>query len=216
MKNGKISFIVLMSFLIWGCASQPMPNKPFKTLIDFRDQAVVKQKKDYSCGTVALATLFTFYFGDKVGEQELIDLGLAMFSKEKGAEIEKDGFSMLNLKAIGDKREGYIFWGLKKVTLDQLVKMDRPILIHLEIDGYEHFAVLRGIKGDRVFLADPSRGNVRMAVYDFLEEWKMRTALYPDKIDKGWQAPKTHALTIREEETWRPELEAARHALFNP
>jgi len=121
---------------------------------------------------------------------------------------------MSDLKIIGDKREEYTFWGLKKVTLQQLIEMDRPILIHLEIDGYKHFAVLRGIKGDRVFLADPSRGNVRMAVYDFLEEWKVRRVLYPDKTD--WKAPRTHALTIREEETWRPELEAARNVLFGP
>jgi len=45
MKNGRIVLIVLISFLIWGCANKPMPKKPFKTWVDFRDQAVVKQKK---------------------------------------------------------------------------------------------------------------------------------------------------------------------------
>lgn len=215
MENNKVLIVTLIGFLFGGCASNPLPQEPFKTWVDFRDQAVVKQKKDYSCGAAALATIFTFYFGDKVGEQELIHHGLSIFSKEKKAEIEKDGFTMLNLKTIGDKREYYVFHILQDLTIDQLAKIDRLILIHLTInDGYKHFAVLRGIKGDRVFLADPSRGNVRMAVYDFLEEWKVRHALYPDKT--GWQPPKTHALTIREEETFRPELKAARHALFGP
>ena len=215
MKRVKFLLTVLIAFLVSGCANNPLPpRRPFKTWIDFRDEAVVKQKKDFSCGTVSLATLFTFYFGDKVGEKEMIDRGLTIVPKERHALIEKDGFSMLDLKKIGDYRDGYIFYILKELTLNQIVQMDRPILIHLEIGDKKHFAILRGIKGDRVFLADPSRGNVRMAVYDFLEEWKVRFALYPDKA--GWQAPKTHALTIREEETWRPELEAARHALFGP
>ena len=215
MKRTKFLLTVLIAFLVSGCVSNPLPpRKPFKTWIDFRDEAVVKQKKDFSCGTVSLATLFTFYFGDKIGEKEMIDKGLTIIPKERHALIEKDGFSMLNLKTIGDDREGYTFWGLKNVTLEQLSKMDRPVLIHLEIDDYKHFAVFRGIRGDRVFLADPSRGRIRMSVGRFLKEWKMRFILSPDKID--WQPPKTHALAIRKEETFRPELKAARHALFGP
>ena len=37
--------------------------------------------------------------------------------------------------------------------------------------GYKHFAVLKGVRGDRVYLADPSRGNIRMPAYRFLEAW---------------------------------------------
>ena len=37
--------------------------------------------------------------------------------------------------------------------------------------GYNHFAVLRGVQDDRVYLADPSRGNVRMPAYAFLDMW---------------------------------------------
>lgn len=32
--------------------------------------------------------------------------------------------------------------------------------------------MLRGISGGRVFLADPSRGNVRMPMYQFLQSWQ--------------------------------------------
>ena len=39
------------------------------------------------------------------------------------------------------------------------------------IEMQQHFAVLRGIRGDRVYLADPSRGNIRLPMYQFLESW---------------------------------------------
>ena len=37
--------------------------------------------------------------------------------------------------------------------------------------GYRHFAVFKGVRGDRVYLADPSLGNVRMPLYRFLDMW---------------------------------------------
>jgi len=37
--------------------------------------------------------------------------------------------------------------------------------------GYDHFAVLKGVRGDRVYLADPSLGNVRMPMYRFRAMW---------------------------------------------
>ena len=45
------------------------------------------------------------------------------------------------------------------------------MIVFIEPRGYKHFAVLRGFKGDRVYLADPSRGNIRMAAHTFLESW---------------------------------------------
>ena len=45
------------------------------------------------------------------------------------------------------------------------------MLVYIEPQGYEHFAILRGVRGDRVYLADPSRGNIRMPMYRFLDSW---------------------------------------------
>jgi predicted double-glycine peptidase len=49
--------------------------------------------------------------------------------------------------------------------------LDGPVMVFVEHRGYKHFAVLRGIRGDRVYLADPSLGNVRMPFYAFLDRW---------------------------------------------
>jgi hypothetical protein len=45
------------------------------------------------------------------------------------------------------------------------------VIVFIEPRGYKHFAVLRGVRGDRVYLADPSRGNLRMPAYRFLDGW---------------------------------------------
>jgi uncharacterized protein len=45
------------------------------------------------------------------------------------------------------------------------------VIIYLEPFGYKHFAVYRGMQGDRIYIADPSRGNLRMSIGRFLDEW---------------------------------------------
>ena len=45
-----------------------------RTLKELRDQYVVKQEFDYSCGAAALATLMRYYFGDHVTEYEILKL----------------------------------------------------------------------------------------------------------------------------------------------
>jgi predicted double-glycine peptidase len=54
---------------------------------------------------------------------------------------------------------------------EQLPMLGGPVIVFIEPRGYKHFAVLRGVSGGRAYLADPSRGNIRMPVYTFLESW---------------------------------------------
>jgi ABC-type bacteriocin/lantibiotic exporter with double-glycine peptidase domain len=57
------------------------------------------------------------------------------------------------------------------VHLSQLPKLSRPVIVFIKPGGYEHFAVLKGLRGDRAYLADPSLGNVRLPIYRFLDMW---------------------------------------------
>jgi len=142
------------------------------TLKELRDQYIVKQQLDYSCGAAALATLMTYYFGDKTSEQEtlqrLSDV-LANLSEEQLARKKRIGFSLLDLKIVAQQK-GYDAAGFK-LTLDQLRQLVAPVIVYVHPLGYHHFAVLRGIAGDRVFLADPGRGNLRMSLARFSEEY---------------------------------------------
>ncbi len=58
-----------------------------------------------------------------------------------------------------------------RLAPEYLPKLGGPVIVFIEPRGYKHFAVFRGVKGDRIYLADPSRGNVRMPAYRFLDNW---------------------------------------------
>lgn len=142
------------------------------TVMELRNLHVVQQKLDYSCGAAALATLMTNYFGDDTSEQELLDLldiQIKNLSEEEIARKKKNGFSLLDLKAVANQK-GYQAAGFR-LTLDQLRQLNTPVIVFVKPLGYHHFAVLRGVAGDRVFLADPTRGNLRLNSARFLEEY---------------------------------------------
>ena len=80
------------------------------------------------------------------------------------------GFSLLDLK-LAAQAHGYRAAGFT-ITLPQLAQLKVPVIVLIQPLGYKHFAVIRGIdRGGRVYLADPSRGNLRMSVARFLDEW---------------------------------------------
>ncbi len=142
------------------------------TLKELRDQYVVKQQLDYSCGAAALATLMVHYYGEHTSEKEILELlntRLETMTKEEQARKKRIGFSLLDLKIVAQQK-GYRAAGFK-LSVDQLPRLLAPVIVHVEPFGYHHFAVLRGVAGDRVYLADPGRGNLRMSIARFLDEW---------------------------------------------
>jgi len=127
------------------------------------------QRFDYSCGAAALATLMRYYFQDDVTEGDVLAGILNGLSAEQLVDRTENGLSLLDLKQCAE-RMGYQAVGVK-LKYANLPELKGPVLIHVERDGYKHFTVLRGLQGDRVYLADPSRGQIRMSVDRFAEEW---------------------------------------------
>ncbi len=139
-------------------------TKERHTLKELRDLQVVKQQLDYSCGAAALATLMSYYYGEPTSEKELLDLLDVQLKKLTAEELEhkkRNGFSLLDLKNVAQQKR-YQAAGFQ-VSLAQLRQLVAPVIVYLHPSDYHHFAILRGIAGDRVFLADPSRGNLRMS-----------------------------------------------------
>ncbi|HET9360819.1 MAG TPA: cysteine peptidase family C39 domain-containing protein, partial [Vicinamibacterales bacterium] len=90
-------------------------------------------------------------------------------SDDEKAVVRRTGFSLLHLQRVAQGRN-YNAQGFR-LEPEELSMLDGSVIVFIEPRGYKHFAVLRGVRGDRVYLADPSRGNVRMPVHTFLDSW---------------------------------------------
>ncbi len=155
--------------------ASPLPTNTIvkrHTWKELRDQKVVKQQQDMSCGAAALTSIMSLYYGEKTTEKEI--LGILQFRIDKSTDEEKarkkkNGFSLFDLK-FAAQLKGYDAAGFR-LTLEQLRQLKAPVIVYVEPFGYHHFAVLRGIAGDRVFLADPSRGNISLTIAQFADEY---------------------------------------------
>ncbi|WP_201276190.1 C39 family peptidase [Methylotetracoccus oryzae] len=141
------------------------------SLLEMRRDKVIVQKWDISCGAAALGTLLNYQHGDPVSEREIAK---GLFRREEYVKNPRlvqirQGFSLLDLKRYVDQR-GYVGTGYGKLHLDELVQR-APIMVALNLHGYNHFVVFRGIMGDRVLLADPAWGNRTMRIERFEAAW---------------------------------------------
>jgi uncharacterized protein len=140
-----------------------------KSLRALRDAGVVKQGYDYSCGAASLATLLTFGLNDPVTEDTLLRELISPLPPDRLAALQHDGLSLLDLQRLaqarGHKAQGF------RIGSGQLGKLSYPAIVFIRPHGYRHFAVFKGLRGDRIHLADPSLGNVRMPLYRFLDMW---------------------------------------------
>ncbi len=150
-----------------------------------------------------------FYFGDRVTEEDILVCILSSLSKAEVEDREKNGLSLLDLKLCAE-RLGYQAVGVR-LKFASLPRLKGPILIHLETEDYRHFAVLKGVRGDRLFLADPSRGNIRMSAERFAGAWS-GVALVLGK--QGFGLPEKYPLALEDQEPVQNEILAARKSLF--
>lgn len=210
--NIKAFCFYLIICLSIGCARGFSVGKNVKNWKETREENVLMQKFDFSCGAGSLATLMKYCFGDNVSEETLIKDIFAFLPEDEKSNRKKNGLSLLDLKQVAERR-GYYAYGVS-LKPDSLLKIDRPVIVYLETDEFKHFSVFRGIKEDKIFLADPSRGNIRMPAEKFLEEWKGNLALALDKA--GFKASENNPLSLKEKDNlfFRSELSAARRALF--
>ncbi|WP_297396104.1 C39 family peptidase [Acidiferrobacter sp.] len=129
-------------------------------------QSVVPQRTDYSCGAAALATLADYAYGRHLTENQVI-VGMLKVSNRKV--VQQKGFSMLDMARyvtqLGLHGAGY------KVPPALLTKLRVPVVVLLDIQGYEHFVVLKGVVNGRAYLADPALGNRSLSMRRFVKDW---------------------------------------------
>lgn len=139
---------------------------PVTSLQETRLQNVVRQQYDFSCGSAAVATLLTYHYEQPVGEAESFEFMFRTGDQEK---IRQEGFSMLDMKRFLDSK------GLRsdgfRVSIDRLSEIGVPGIALVNTRGYRHFVVVRGVRGNRVLLADPAAGSVAIDRADFERIW---------------------------------------------
>jgi hypothetical protein len=133
---------------------------------DIRYSHIVSQQFDYSCGAAALATLLKYGYGIDIPETELIRRMMVFSSPDI---VVKNGFSMLDMKkfveTIGLRGRGF------RVNTDALYHLQVPVMVLMNIDGYEHFVIVKHAESGRVFIADPALGNRILLEEDFSKTW---------------------------------------------
>src|ERR1700693_3074529 len=141
------------------------------SLAEQRHNGVTIQKYDISCGAAAEATLLHLRFNDDVTEKQV---ALGLISRQEYIENPqmvraREGFSLLDLKRYAEQR-GYKAEGLGDMSLDDLLDVS-PAIVPVQLHGYRHFVVFRGISLGKVVLADPAFGNRAMSVERFMDAW---------------------------------------------
>jgi hypothetical protein len=190
MKNRNIIFLLVLSmFLLSSCSKTAGPRisiggtgmslviaTPVKSDQEIKWENVNRQSLDISCGPAALSTLISYYLQDQVSEMDIISSILQASDLSEVKKIQKrQAFSLLDLQKFALSK-GYQAAGYK-VGVQDLLSFEKPVIIPIETMGYRHFVVFKGLKGDRVYLADPAFGNRTMRYPQFLYVWKQRVAL---------------------------------------
>lgn len=164
--------VLALGFGFAGFAASPANSlEPVRSLLELRRENVVVQDYDLTCGAAALATILTYQHGDAVSEREVAE---GLIRREKyiarpGVLRAQQGFSLLDLKRFVEGR-GYEGIGFGRLTLPDLLGL-APAIVPVQLMGYAHFVVFRGMKDDRVLLADPAWGNRTMRVERFEAAW---------------------------------------------
>lgn len=187
MNPGRLAWLLVLPFLAPDAVAQTMVTAPndarftvkVRSFVDLRFTRVIRQRYDVSCGAAALGTLLKYFYGEDLGEQEIIDGILAFGDKEK---IKKDGFSMLELKRYSERR-GFVAKGYRIPDPSNLAKLRVPVITLVNTRGYNHFVVLKGVRQGRVFIADPAFGNISRPLAQFVVGWTnvILVLLSPDR-----------------------------------
>ncbi|NLN59899.1 MAG: C39 family peptidase [Deltaproteobacteria bacterium] len=177
-------------------------RKPVKSMKEMRYEGIVRQRLDISCGTAALATVLKYYYGQDVSEEDVIADILNHGDREQ---IAQKGFSMLDLKRYTERMGGFRAEGYR-VSFDSLKKLKLPSIVLLNLRGFNHFVVLRGVRGDRVFISDPIIGRRTINAGEFTDGWNGIVLLVLGKeqqFGNGDYFGKLQDLGVSKEEIWR-------------
>ena len=143
--------------------------------------SVIRQQYDFSCGSAAVASLLSFHYEDQVTEHDVFIEMLALADEKK---VRQDGFSMLDMKLYLESR-GYQADGFRMPLAGLREKVRLPTIVLLNIDGFRHFVLIKGISDDEVLVGDPARGLKVYSYAQFSEYWNGTAFVIRSHLKQG-------------------------------
>lgn len=140
---------------------------PVTSIRQARLAGTLLQQYDFSCGSAAVATLLTHHYGYPVSESMVFEY---MYQHGDQSKIQREGFSLLDMKRFLQAR-GFEADGFKQ-TLDKLAEARVPAIALINDNGYHHFVVIKGLRGERVLIGDPANGTRAVARQAFEASWQ--------------------------------------------
>ncbi|TWU25963.1 C39 family peptidase [Bythopirellula polymerisocia] len=155
--------------------SQHIASKYVCSWKSLKERNVVMQKRDYSCGAAALATVIKFYIGDPMNEGVILRTLDGLLTFEEVKDRIENGLAMSDLRkaAVELSYQSVV----AQMSLEQLFESKVPLVVGITENEYKHFVVYRGTDYQYVYLADPIRGNIRLLINDFACQWQKNLAL---------------------------------------
>jgi len=155
-------------------------NVDVTSIRENRFRGIVPQQYDFSCGSASVATLLTYHYGTPTTEQEVFDSMIANGDPEL---IQTAGFSLLDMKNYLE-RQGFRSDGFE-TSLDQLIEVGVPVIVIMNLQGYLHFVVVKGVTEDEVLVGDPALGLQIYAREDFEGMWNGILFAITDQMDEA-------------------------------
>ena len=183
LNRPPLEYELNMATVNGGHSTEPVQVYPYQY---YKYKHIVHQAFDYSCGSAALTTILQYHLGLNVTEKDAMEGMLEHGEKEKI--IARRGFSLLDMKryvaTLGSDSGGF------RATMEDLVKLGQPAIVPIDYAGFKHFVVVKGVRDDRVFIADPSAGNIAFSVGEFAKLWDKGTlfVIYPSKTRPAVQS----------------------------
>jgi len=167
-------------------------NVGVSSLHERKFETIIRQQFDFSCGSAALATLLTYHYEDPTTEQSAF---AAMYELGDQQKIREFGFSLLDIKEFlatrGYQADGY------KASLEALAAAGVPAIALINVQGYKHFVVVKGLNKSEVLVGDPALGLRFMPAESFSAMWENRILFIIRNrseigrenfnVDKEWQ-----------------------------
>ncbi|MDJ0918048.1 MAG: C39 family peptidase [Woeseiaceae bacterium] len=151
---------------VWLPDGAGVSNISMRSMQETKFSQVVRQQYDFSCGSAAIATLLTYHYERETTERNAFEAMFEVGDKEK---IATAGFSLLDMKgyleSIGYGADGY------QASLDTLQEAAIPAIALINVRGYRHFVVVKGVDDNEVLIGDPALGLKYMSRQKFESVW---------------------------------------------